>query len=71
MKISKAEKDLELANKKLKEITNQYQALKKSCKTLSTVLKYTTDKDVISSQSRAKKPWELCTKQYKNLECKK
>ena len=34
-KISKAEEDLKVANKKLKEITNQYQTLKKSCNSLS------------------------------------
>ena len=63
-KICKAEDDPKLANKK-------FQALKKSCKTLSAALKENTDKAIKTSKHRANKPWELCTKQHQNAKQKR
>ena len=70
-KICKAEDDLKLANKKLKEVTNQYQALKKSCKTLSAALKEKTDKAIKTSQHRAKNHGNYVQSSTKKLKQKK
>ena len=62
----KVAEDLKVANKKLKDITKEYQTLRKSCKTLSAALKDTTNEGTGPSHTRTKKAWELCTKQYQN-----
>ena len=66
LKVAKDTEDLKIANKKLKEISKEYESLKKSCKVLSTALKNVTNESIVPSHTRAKKAWELCTKQYQN-----
>ena len=61
-KLTKLEDDLKAANDKLKEITNKYDSLKKSCNTLSKAL-VSSDKGVTPLQGRTKKEWALCTQQ--------
>ena len=63
-KIAKLEQDVKVANKKLKDISNQYKALEKSCRTLSTALK-TKEGKTQHSKSRQKKPWEESSRQYR------
>lgn len=69
-KIFKAEEDLKVANKKLKEITNQYQTLKKSCNSLSKALKNKGTEPSQPGKDKTKKPWELCTRQYRKTRTK-
>ena len=40
MQVFKVEEDLKVANKKLKEITNKYQILKKFCNIINSIIKY-------------------------------
>ena len=67
--LSIVEEKLKVANNKLKEITNEYQNLKRSCNTLSKALK-SCDSNPNPSLSRAKKPLALCTPQYQHKRMK-
>lgn len=62
-RVSEVENDLKVANDKLKEITNEYKILKKSCNSLSMALK-SSDKGNRPYHSRKRKEWTLCTQQY-------
>ena len=62
-KFAKLEQDINVANKKLKEVTNQYKALQKSCKTLSATVKAKGGK-TSTPKATKKKAWVECSQQY-------
>ena len=68
-KSSQLLKKNKVANNKLKEITNEYQILNKSCNTLSKALK-SCGSSPNPSLSRIKKPLALCTPQYQHKRMK-
>ena len=60
-KIVKLQEEVNATNKKLKEVTNKYKALEKSCKVLSTALKADGGK---ITKSKVKKAWGESSRQY-------
>jgi len=64
-RVAKIEEDLRVANKKLKELTKEYNELKKSCKTLSSTLANAPSSSTETTpKRRIKKAWEHCSTQY-------
>lgn len=60
----KLEDDLNAANKKLKDLTNQYAVLEKSCKQLSNSIAVEGSTSQSAVHTRKRKAWTQCTPQH-------